>query len=89
MACNKCDHRGYIESSFLKDAKEYSSISVCKYCNDVQAYSDEIKSRFTEIPKNSDEDYSDYIKSKYGNKVETKQEVVESHGVVLPFQRKK
>jgi RNase P subunit RPR2 len=42
MSCKKCDYKGFIESSYFANNKEYTYIMQCKECNDIKAYSNEV-----------------------------------------------
>lgn len=51
MKCVKCGGRGFIYSEMLFSAGAYGSIQQCKVCNDVAAYSREVKKRLDAIDK--------------------------------------
>src|SRR6185436_3435769 len=43
MACQRCDHRGYIETLTARNGKYYPLILQCNYCRDMEAYMTRVK----------------------------------------------
>lgn len=43
MACRICNHKGYLETQVMRDAKVSSVIAQCLHCNDIKAYSKRVQ----------------------------------------------
>lgn len=46
MRCLECEDKGYLDSSYMKDNREYDMIILCPNCEDRTAYAAEIKRRY-------------------------------------------
>ena len=51
MACEFCEQKGYITISQLGHNKEYIQVKVCPKCEDLKAYSDYIKQKYSRSPQ--------------------------------------
>ena len=51
MACDKCENKGYIVISTASNNKFNSVVKTCPHCNDVKAYSDYVKAKYSSIKK--------------------------------------
>lgn len=47
MACDKCNYLGYIITTFLSNNKKNTSVRMCPYCQDITAYSNYIKNKYS------------------------------------------
>jgi predicted membrane-bound dolichyl-phosphate-mannose-protein mannosyltransferase len=47
MACEYCDHKGYIKIEVLKSASTQGHVRPCPKCNDTKAYYRYIKEKYS------------------------------------------
>ncbi len=49
MACDYCEQKGYLIISQLGHNKEFTQAKMCPKCNDIEAYSNYVKNKYSRI----------------------------------------
>lgn len=44
--CLTCKNQGFIDSSYIKDGREYPVLAICFSCKDKEKYNIEVKKRY-------------------------------------------
>lgn len=61
MACGKCDFKGFVEASAIRDEDGSSGVLMqCRHCNDIDAYSKEVQRRMSK-PKADNNSNSNHV----------------------------
>ena len=54
MSCEYCEHKGYITDQTAVSNDFKASVRMCPKCNDIKAYSDYIKARYSIVKEIKD-----------------------------------